>query len=474
MDIAYLCLVEVYMRFNKIVSVSVASLFACTIAPFSECVRTDLAVYAEDTADVGSDTLNLGDINSDGLVDAVDASLILAEYARLSTGSDYSFSENQIAVADANSDGLIDAVDATSVLVYYSYVSTGGTMTFKEYNNSIIVQLPIEEISNIVDIDSVGDIPLIAMSDETDYFYLDRTQGLVAKKTGYYSGVFSALGETLETVKMYEYAEGNVIGIVAINPLYNQYIAYSEDGKTITKVFEVQPLGEDLYVEKEPTLQVQTTLVETTDTTAVFNIKVSIPEDAYIGIFSIYKDDGTGGWSAYDALESELPLTAGVGLDYNYTFRENGTFYIKIRASGENEHTTTIHVSNINTDVKFNAPFIDNEPPVLTITTDNITGLSTLTPFNIHVEANEVCDICIDGRYTYDTQVADVSVLTNGVYTVMAIDSNGNKTTEYVTVTAFENGVAPEDFVPINKVNMNPLNEDNKDNFWENAANRIF
>lgn len=56
----------------------------------------------------------------------------------------------------------------------------------------------------------------------------------------------------------------------------------------------------------------------------------------------------------------------------------------------------------------------------------------------------------------------------------MAIDSNGNKTTEYVTVTAFENGVAPEDFVPINKVNMNPLNEDNKDNFWENAANRIF
>ena len=121
------------MRLNKIVSVSVASILVSTFVPFSECVRTDLAVYAEDAADVGSDTLNLGDINSDGLVDAVDASLILAEYARLSTGSDYSFSENQIAAADANSDGLIDAVDSSLVLAYYAYLSTGGTITFENF-----------------------------------------------------------------------------------------------------------------------------------------------------------------------------------------------------------------------------------------------------------------------------------------------------------------------------------------------------
>ncbi|MDE6102219.1 MAG: hypothetical protein K2F73_04515, partial [Ruminococcus sp.] len=60
--------------------------------------------------------------------------LILAEYARLSTGSDYSFSENQIAAADANSDGLIDAVDSSLVLAYYAYLSTGGTMSFESYN----------------------------------------------------------------------------------------------------------------------------------------------------------------------------------------------------------------------------------------------------------------------------------------------------------------------------------------------------
>ncbi|MCM1506458.1 MAG: dockerin type I domain-containing protein [Ruminococcus flavefaciens] len=122
------------MRFNKFVSVSVASLLACTIVPFSECVRTDLVVYAEDTAVVASDTLSMGDVNADGSVDAVDATLVLTEYARLSTGSDYSFSDSQIAVADVNSDGFVDAVDASLILAYYAYLSTGGTMSFESYN----------------------------------------------------------------------------------------------------------------------------------------------------------------------------------------------------------------------------------------------------------------------------------------------------------------------------------------------------
>lgn len=452
---------------KKIIAGVLAVLLVGGGVPFN--LSDGIVVNAEESSNI-----QFGDVNSDGLVDAVDASLILAEYARLSTGSDYSFSESQISAADANSNGLIDAVDSTSVLMYYSYVSTGGTMTFKEYNNRIIVELPVEEISNVVDTDSVGEIPLIAMSDETDYFYLDRKQGLVAKKTGYYSGVFTALGETLETVKMYEFAEGAVLSVIAVNPLYNQYIAYSEDGKTITKVFEVQPLGEDLYVEKEPTLKVSTTLVETTETTAVFNFKASIPADAYINSFTILKEDETGEKHFYDNPEDAIQNKAGVGIDYNYTFKENGTFYVYIRSSGENEHVTTVNVSNINTGITVDNQFVDNEPPVLSITTDDVTGLSTLTPFNIHVTANEVCDICIDGRYTYDTQTADASVLTNGVYEIMAVDKNGNQTTESITVTAYGDGVLPEDYVPINKVNMNPLNKDNKDNFWENAASGIF
>ena len=68
-----------------------------------------------------------GDPNSDGSVDAKDASFILSAYARSSTGGSASLSELQTAAADVLTDGAVDARDASLILSYYSYVSTGGT-----------------------------------------------------------------------------------------------------------------------------------------------------------------------------------------------------------------------------------------------------------------------------------------------------------------------------------------------------------
>ncbi|MBR3970083.1 MAG: hypothetical protein IKJ87_03295 [Ruminococcus sp.] len=68
-----------------------------------------------------------GDVNMDGIVDASDASLVLSEYAVLSTGGETSFSSKQIAAANVNNDRAIDSSDASAILVYYSKVSTGGT-----------------------------------------------------------------------------------------------------------------------------------------------------------------------------------------------------------------------------------------------------------------------------------------------------------------------------------------------------------
>lgn len=66
-----------------------------------------------------------GDINGDSEINAVDASLILREYAMLSSGTHTgSFSEAQTKAADIDENGLIDAVDASRVLSYYAYVST--------------------------------------------------------------------------------------------------------------------------------------------------------------------------------------------------------------------------------------------------------------------------------------------------------------------------------------------------------------
>ncbi|MCM1133619.1 MAG: dockerin type I domain-containing protein [Ruminococcus flavefaciens] len=58
-----------------------------------------------------------GDVNNDGVVNASDASAVLAAYSQFSTGSDpiiYSYA------FDYNSDGIINAADATGILSKYS------------------------------------------------------------------------------------------------------------------------------------------------------------------------------------------------------------------------------------------------------------------------------------------------------------------------------------------------------------------
>ena len=66
----------------------------------------------------------LGDVDNNSVVDAVDASKVLAYYARISTKQDGGFSESQKQAADVNKDGIIDAVDASKILAYYAYLST--------------------------------------------------------------------------------------------------------------------------------------------------------------------------------------------------------------------------------------------------------------------------------------------------------------------------------------------------------------
>lgn len=68
----------------------------------------------------------LGDIDGNGAVDADDASLALAEYARVSSGGNGTFTEAQTWCADVNIDGAVDADDASMILSFYSYTSTGG------------------------------------------------------------------------------------------------------------------------------------------------------------------------------------------------------------------------------------------------------------------------------------------------------------------------------------------------------------
>jgi hypothetical protein len=69
-------------------------------------------------------TCKLGDVNNDGIINAVDASSVLAYYAMISTNQDGGYDDEQKLAADVNHDGNINAVDASNILSYYAYVST--------------------------------------------------------------------------------------------------------------------------------------------------------------------------------------------------------------------------------------------------------------------------------------------------------------------------------------------------------------
>ncbi len=74
--------------------------------------------------------LKMGDVNNDQTVDASDASLVLAEYAKVQTGGNPTFTESQTNAADVNKDDVIDASDASKILAYYAAISTGKEPTW--------------------------------------------------------------------------------------------------------------------------------------------------------------------------------------------------------------------------------------------------------------------------------------------------------------------------------------------------------
>jgi hypothetical protein len=73
-----------------------------------------------------------GDVNHDGIINAVDASEILVLYAEMSSFSEKSglyYSEDY----DINRDGLINAVDASLLLGYYADLAGSPDLTLETF-----------------------------------------------------------------------------------------------------------------------------------------------------------------------------------------------------------------------------------------------------------------------------------------------------------------------------------------------------
>lgn len=71
-----------------------------------------------------------GDVNHDGVVDAIDASCVLAEYSATVTKGGGTFDEETKELADVNNDGRVDSLDASLIFAYYSQSSSGGVPTW--------------------------------------------------------------------------------------------------------------------------------------------------------------------------------------------------------------------------------------------------------------------------------------------------------------------------------------------------------
>ena len=75
----------------------------------------------------------IGDIDNNHAINAIDASMVLTAYASISSGKASGLSNVQQKAADANSDGIINSVDASCILSYYSYLSNNGKMSFSDF-----------------------------------------------------------------------------------------------------------------------------------------------------------------------------------------------------------------------------------------------------------------------------------------------------------------------------------------------------
>lgn len=81
------------------------------------------------------DTLNfkLGDVNFDGDINAIDASLVLSAYASDAIGNGTGLDKLKTKAADVDENSVVNAIDASKILGYYAYTSTGGDSSFEDF-----------------------------------------------------------------------------------------------------------------------------------------------------------------------------------------------------------------------------------------------------------------------------------------------------------------------------------------------------
>ena len=74
-----------------------------------------------------------GDVDGNNIIDGRDASAVLTEYAKTSTGAKQSFSDAQMKAADVTKDNIVDGRDASAILTYYAKISAGQDVKLTDF-----------------------------------------------------------------------------------------------------------------------------------------------------------------------------------------------------------------------------------------------------------------------------------------------------------------------------------------------------
>lgn len=89
----------------------------------SKTDNLEIDIIDIESIDKSNNSRKIGDVNADGIIDAIDASAVLSHYAMTSSNKDGLFDEQQLKSADVNSNGIVDAVDASIIISYYAHSS---------------------------------------------------------------------------------------------------------------------------------------------------------------------------------------------------------------------------------------------------------------------------------------------------------------------------------------------------------------
>ncbi len=76
---------------------------------------------------------SLGDVNLDGNVNAMDASVLLIAAAKRGAGLETGLTDVQVQAAELNADGVYNAKDAALILQFAAYAAAGGTLEIEEF-----------------------------------------------------------------------------------------------------------------------------------------------------------------------------------------------------------------------------------------------------------------------------------------------------------------------------------------------------